>query len=86
MSNEEEHCLTITGTLIPDSLKAQFPSEYAKLTFDPLVDVVIDTSRWLIKTVTSRIDTVKLFVNNKIIIICMKESFICLRIKSRIFH
>ena len=60
-SNEEAHCLVITGTLIPDSLKAQFPSEYAKLTFDPLVDVVIDTSKWLIKTVTSRIDTVKLF-------------------------
>ena len=60
-SNKEEHCLTITGTLIPDSLKAQFPSEYAKLTFDPLVDVVIDTNKWLIKTVTSRIDTVKLF-------------------------
>ena len=60
-SNKEKHCITITGTLIPDCLKAQFPSEYAKLTFDPLVDVVIDTSKWLIKTVTSRIDTVKLF-------------------------
>ena len=60
-TKEEAHCLVITGTLIPDSLKAQFPSEYAKLTFDPLVDVVIDTTKWLIKTVTSRIDTVKLF-------------------------
>jgi len=60
-SDKEGHSLMITGTLIPDSLKAQFPSEYAKLTFDPLVDVVIDTNRWLIKTVTSRIDTVKLF-------------------------
>ena len=59
--DKEGHSLMITGTLIPDSLKAQFPSEYAKLTFDPLVDVVIDTNRWLIKTVTSRIDTVKLF-------------------------
>ncbi len=59
--DREGHCLMITGTLIPDSLKAQFPSEYAKLTFDPLVDVVIDTNRWVIKTVTSRIDTVKLF-------------------------
>ena len=59
--DKEGHSLMITGTLIPDSLKAQFPSEYAKLTFDPLVDVVIDTSKWLIKTVTSRIDTVKLF-------------------------
>ena len=60
-SSGKKHCLVITGTLIPDSLKEQFPSEYAKLTFDPLVDVVIDTSKWLIKTVTSRIDTVKLF-------------------------
>ncbi len=59
--DKEGHSLMLTGTLIPDSLKAQFPSEYAKLTFDPLVDVVIDTNRWLIKTVTSRIDTVKLF-------------------------
>ena len=57
----ENHYMMITGTLIPDSLKAQFPSEYAKLTFDPLVDVLIDTSIWVIKKVTSRIDTVKLF-------------------------
>ena len=60
-SDKDNHCLMITGTLIPDSLKAQFPSEYAKLTFDPLVDVIIDTNKWVIKTVTSRIDTVKLF-------------------------
>lgn len=61
LSNKNSHCLMITGTLIPDSLKAQFPSEYAKLTFDPLVDVIIDTNKWVIKTVTSRIDTIKLF-------------------------
>ena len=53
--------ILITGTIIPDSLKAQFPSEYAKLTFDPLVDVLIDTTMWVIKSVTSRIDTLKLF-------------------------
>ena len=53
--------IMITGILIPDSLKAQFPNEYAKLTFDPLVDVLVDTNKWVIKTVTCRIDTVKLF-------------------------
>ena len=56
-----ENNILITGTIIPDSLKAQFPSEYAKLTFDPLVDVLIDTTMWVIKSVTSRIDTLKLF-------------------------
>ena len=61
-----EKTILITGTIIPDSLKAQFPSEYAKLTFDPLVDVLIDTTMWVIKSVTSRIDTLKLFeiINN----------------------
>ena len=58
-SNEKN--ILITGEIIPDSLKAQFPSEYAKLTFDPLVDVLIDTTMWVIKSVISRIDTLKLF-------------------------
>ena len=60
-SSSSEKNILITGTIIPDSLKAQFPSEYAKLTFDPLVDVLIDTTMWVIKSVTSRIDTLKLF-------------------------
>ena len=51
----------ISGTVIADSLKAQFPNEYAKLTFNPTVDVIVDTNQWVIKTVTSRIDTLKLF-------------------------
>ena len=59
--SSNENNILITGTIIPDSLKAQFPSEYAKLTFDPLVDVLIDTTMWVIKSVTSRIDTLKLF-------------------------
>ena len=55
----------ISGTLIMDSLKAKFPNEYAKLSFNPIVDVVVDTSKWLINSVTSRIDTLKLFqINN----------------------
>ena len=53
--------IMISGTVISDSLKAQFPNEYAKLTFNPTVDVVVDTNQWVIKTVTSRIDTLKLF-------------------------
>ena len=59
-SNEVNHIL-ISGVLIADSLKAQFPNEYAKLSFDPMVDVIVDTNRWVITTVTSRIDTLKLF-------------------------
>ena len=57
--------IMISGTLIIDSLKAKFPNEYAKLSFNPIVDVVVDTSKWLINSVTSRIDTLKLFqINN----------------------
>ena len=57
--------IMISGTLITDSLKAKFPNEYAKLSFNPIVDVVVDTSKWLITSVTSRIDTLKLFqINN----------------------
>ena len=57
--------IMISGTLITDSLKAKFPNEYAKLSFNPIVDVVVDTSKWLINSVTSRIDTLKLFqINN----------------------
>ena len=57
--------IMISGTLITDSLKAKFPNEYAKLSFNPIVDVVVDTTKWLITSVTSRIDTLKLFqINN----------------------
>ena len=53
--------IIISGTLISDSLKAKFPNEYAKLSFNPIVEVLVDTSKWLISTVTSKIDTLKLF-------------------------
>ena len=57
--------IMISGTLITDSLKAKFPNEYAKLSFNPIVDVLLDTTKWLIISVTSRIDTLKLFqINN----------------------
>ena len=36
--------IMISGTLITDSLKAKFPNEYAKLSFNPIVDVVVDLS------------------------------------------
>ena len=61
----EKNQVMISGTLIPDSLKAKFPNEYAKLSFNPIVDVVVDTTKWIIESVTSRIDTLKLFqINN----------------------
>tara|TARA_B110000438_G_scaffold86276_1_gene85753 strand:+ start:35099 stop:35860 length:762 start_codon:yes stop_codon:yes gene_type:complete len=56
-----KNSILLSGTVIADSLKAQFPNEYAKLTFSPTVDVVVDTNRWLIQSVTTRIDTIKLF-------------------------
>lgn len=61
LENNDSNCVLISGNVIPDSLKAQFPNEYAKLSFNPFVDVIVDTSRWLIQSVTTRIDTVKLF-------------------------
>jgi len=64
-NKSSDNCILISGTVISDSLKAQFPNEYAKLTFVPIVDVVVDTTKWIIKSVTTRIDTVKLFeINN----------------------
>tara|TARA_B110000003_G_scaffold272431_1_gene308301 strand:+ start:234 stop:977 length:744 start_codon:yes stop_codon:yes gene_type:complete len=60
-NKNSNNCILISGTVISDSLKAQFPNEYAKLTFVPIVDVVVDTTKWIIKSVTTRIDTVKLF-------------------------
>ena len=65
INKNSNNCILISGTVISDSLKAQFPNEYAKLTFVPIVDVVVDTTKWIIKSVTTRIDTVKLFeINN----------------------
>jgi hypothetical protein len=61
IKKNSNNCISISGTVISDSLKAQFPNEYAKLTFVPIVDVVVDTTKWIIKSVTTRIDTVKLF-------------------------
>ena len=53
--------IVLSGLVIIDSLKIEMPNEYSKLTFKPIVDVRIDTSKWVIKSVITRIDTLKLF-------------------------
>jgi len=50
----------ISGELIADSLKLEFPNEYSRLTFKPQVEVLVDTLQWMIKNVTTKIDTLKL--------------------------
>ena len=64
--NENPNEITISGKLITDSLKVKMPNEYARLTFIPSVDVKIDTTKWVIKSVTTRIDTLKIMqIKNK---------------------
>ena len=59
------HDIVIEGDLIVDSLKLEMPNEYSRITFDPIVEVRIDTLNWVIKNVTTRLDTLKLFqINN----------------------
>jgi len=59
------HDILIIGDLIVDSLKLEMPNEYSRITFDPTVEVKIDTSKWVIKNVTTKLDTLKLFqINN----------------------
>ena len=54
--NENPNEITISGKLITDSLKVKMPNEYARLTFIPTVDVKIDTIKWVIMSVITRID------------------------------
>lgn len=57
--------IIIQGDLIVDSLKLEMPNEYSRITFDPIVQVSIDTIHWVIKSVTTKLDTLKLFeINN----------------------
>ena len=58
---ENLHDVLVVGDLIVDSLKLDMPNEYSRITFDPTVEVKIDTMRWVIKSVTTRLDTLKLF-------------------------
>ena len=53
--------IIIKGDLIVDSLKVDMPNEYTRLTFDPIVEVKIDTLNWVIKNVTTKLDTLKMF-------------------------
>ena len=63
--SENIHDIIIVGDLIVDSLKLEMPNEYSRITFDPIVEVKIDTLNWVIKNVTTRLDTLKLFqINN----------------------
>ena len=57
--------IMLIGDLIVDSLKLEMPNEYSRITFNPIVEVKIDTSKWVIKNVTTKLDTLKLFqINN----------------------
>ena len=57
--------IALKGDLIVDSLKLEMPNEYSRLTFDPSVEVVIDTLHWVITSVTTKLDTLTLFkINN----------------------
>ena len=56
----------LRGNLIVDSLAIKMPNDYAKLTFKPTVDVVIDTSQWVITKVVTKIDTIKIMEINNI--------------------
>ena len=53
--------IMIVGDLIVDSLKLEMPNEYSRLAFDPIVEVKVDTLNWVIKNVTTKLDTLKLF-------------------------
>ena len=56
----------LRGNLIVDSLAIKMPNDYAKVTFKPTVDVTIDTSKWVITGVVTKIDTIKIMqINNE---------------------
>ena len=64
-SGLEVNRVILRGTLIVDSLKLDMPNEYSRITFVPTVEVKIDTSKWVIENVTTKLDTLKLFqINN----------------------
>ena len=58
--------IMLSGNLIVDSLAIKMPNDYAKLTFKPTVDVIIDTSQWVITAVVTKIDTLKIMKINNI--------------------
>ena len=50
----------MVGNVIVDSLAIEMPNDYAKLSFKPTVDVIIDTSNWVVTNVITKIDTLKI--------------------------
>ena len=66
--NNKDHPndIIISGNLITDSLKIKMPNEYARLTFIPTVQVKLDTLKWVIKSVTTKIDTLRIMQINNI--------------------
>lgn len=57
--------IKLVGDLIVDSLALEMPNDYARLTFKPTVDVIIDKKNWVITRVMTKIDTLKIMeINN----------------------
>ena len=54
-----ENKIMMVGNVIVDSLAIEMPNDYAKLSFKPTVDVIIDTSNWVVTNVITKIDTLK---------------------------
>jgi len=59
-SLEDNYTVRIKGDIIVDSLKLKMPNEYARLSFRPTVTVNIDTSNWVINSIKTELDTLKL--------------------------
>ncbi len=55
-----ENKIMMVGNVIVDSLAIEMPNDYAKLSFKPTVDVIIDTSNWVVTNVITKIDTLKI--------------------------
>ena len=55
-----ENKVMMVGNVIVDSLAIEIPNDYAKLSFKPTVDVIIDTSNWVVTNVITKIDTLKI--------------------------
>ena len=59
-SLKNNNIVRIKGDIIVDSLKLTMPNEYARLSFRPTVTVNIDTSNWVINSIKTELDTLKL--------------------------
>ena len=59
-SPKNNNIARIKGDIIVDSLKLKMPNEYARLSFRPTVTVNIDTLNWVINSIKTELDTLKL--------------------------